>query len=338
MKNDPITPWFEIIEELDDYIGIRFGHIPAHGSDPEWTFVSHLDFDGIGGFAELLRRRGAVLPKLPQIKHPAPPSWRWLVKFLPKALKPRRKISWGKLGNGAKGQSSRSEPPPALAWHVFDEHTTTQVRRVCRKNGFTVNSFLVKHLTKAIRPSLQDEASVVPWGLPINVRGKILRDRDTANYATYVSINVASFETVHDIHKQIYGAMGRGEHWANWHTYALSNPLPRFIKKWLVKKHLAMSQWNVGSFSNLGDWDAEKNIQQHECDGSWVFTPPVFHFQHLGAGCVTFQNKLSIAIQAHPELTIDPAVTREWVANWVKEIEMDVASVLSDPPSIPSWR
>jgi hypothetical protein len=57
--------------------------------------------------------------------------------------------------------------------------------------------------------------------------------------------------------------------------------------------------------------------------------------QPVGAGCVTFQNRLSLTIQAHPKLTTDPAVPGVWVQNWVKEIEMDVASVLSEPVVAP---
>jgi len=338
IATDPISPWFEICEELDEYIGIRFGRVSPGATDPDWMFVRHTDFDGIGGFAELLRRRGAVIPKLPQIKHPSEPSWQWLMRFSPKLLRPRRKVQWGKIERGTEQGSSKSAPPQAVAWHVFDEHETTQIRRACRKNAFTVNSFLVKHLTKAVRPFLKDEASVVPWMIPTNMRGKVERERDTANFTSYVSINVASFETVHDIHDQIYGALSRGEHWANWYSYAASSPLPRWAKKLMLVRDLAMSQWHIGSFSNLGDWDAEKKIAQSDCEGSWLFAPPVLRCQLLGAGCVTFQNRLSLTIQAHPDLTNSSSVPREWIRNWVKEIEIDLASILPETtPSSPHW-
>jgi len=336
IATDPISPWFEICEELEEYIGIRFGKLSPGGNDPDWMFVRHTDFDGVGGFAELLRRRGAVIPRLPQIKHPAEPSWRSMVRFMPKLLTPRRRVKWGKIEKGIEQGSSKSLPPQAVAWHVFDEVATMQIRRACRKNGFTVNSFLIKHLTKAIRPYLADEASVVPWMIPINMRGKVTRDRDTANFTSYVGINVCSFETVQNIHEQIYSALKRGEHWANWYSYSLSSPLPRWAKKLMVVKELAMSQWNIGSFSNLGDWDPEKKITQSECEGSWLFAPPVLRCQLLGAGCVTFQNRLSLAIQAHPDLTNSSSMTQAWVRNWVKEIELDLASILAEPAS-PHW-
>jgi hypothetical protein len=92
-----------------------------------------------------------------------------------------------------------------------------------------------------------------------------------------------------------------------------------------------MSQWNLGSFSNLGNWDSEKEITQAGCQGKWLFCPPVLRCQLIGAGCVTFQNQLSLMIQAHSELTTDSNLCKGWMQNWVKEIELDLASGLPDP-------
>jgi NRPS condensation-like uncharacterized protein len=293
-------------------------------------FLRHIDFDGIGGFAELLRRGGADVPRLPQIKHPSNPSWGALVRALPKFLKPRRRVKWGSLERGPVISSSPTQPPLAVAWHIFDESSTTQIRRVCRKNGFTINSFLLKHLTKAIRPFLHDESSVVPWMIPVNLRGKVIRDRDTANFTSYVGVKVCSYQTVQDIHQNIYAALGRGEHWANWYAYECGRLATHGMKKFMLQNDLAMSQWNLGSFSNLGDWDSEKTITQSECEGGWLFAPPVLRCQLVGAGCVTFQNRLSLTIQAHPDLTTSPASTQAWIQSWVKEIEIDVASILAE--------
>lgn len=321
--SDPIAPWFNAAEELGEYIGIRFGRIPPGQTEPEWIFLRHIDFDGIGGLAEILRKRDAVLDRLSQMKHPVAPSWFSLLKCLPKYLKPRHQLEWDSL-KGERRASTVSEPPKAVAWHVFDEATTTEIRRVCRKAGVTVNSFLLKHLTKAIRPFLKDQSSVVPWMIPVNLRGKVSRERDTANFSSYVGMKVKSYETVHDVHQNIYAALESGEHWANWHAYQLGRFANNAVRKYLISTNRAMSQWNLGSFSNLGDWDPEKKISQADCQGSWLFTPPVLRCQLVGAGCVTFQNRLSLAIQIHPELTTNSDVPRTWVENWVKEIEIDL--------------
>src|SRR5436190_16605720 len=45
---DAFHQWFQAVEELGDYIGIRFGHIPLGAKDPEWRFYSHAKGDGIG--------------------------------------------------------------------------------------------------------------------------------------------------------------------------------------------------------------------------------------------------------------------------------------------------
>jgi NRPS condensation-like uncharacterized protein len=327
---DPIKPWFLSAEELGEFIGIRFGRIAPGSTEPEWIYLPHKEFDGIGGFANILRKGGAKLGRLPQIRHPAAPSRMSVLKLLPKYLEPRRALKWAPF-DGVPAPTTNDTPPPAAAWHVFDETETLRIRRTCRKAGVTVNSFLLKNLSKAIRFFLEDPSSVVPWMIPVNLRGKVFRDRDTSNFSSYVSVKVQSYETVHDIHRNIYAALARKEHWANWYAYEVGRFSTNGIRKFLFKKELATSSWNIGGFSNLGDWDAEKEITAEECLGSWLFAPPVLRFQTIGAGCVTFQNRLSLLIQSHPELNTNSEVTEAWMQNWVKEIEFDVTAGIEDP-------
>src|ERR1700722_20232917 len=99
-----ISPWFLAAEELGEYIGIRVGRIAPGATEPEWIFPRHSETDGIGGFAEILRSRGAKLERLPQLRHPSPPSSLAAVKLLPKFMTPRERIQWRPL----KGQSRPS--------------------------------------------------------------------------------------------------------------------------------------------------------------------------------------------------------------------------------------
>jgi len=325
---DPIAEWFVAVQRLGDYIGIRSGRVPCGAKDPEWIFLPHTHVDGIGGVAEILRQRGAKLERLPQIKHPLSPSWSAVFRAIPKYLAPRHRVKWLPLEQG-DGAADGAQPARAVGWHVFDEGPTTQIKRVCRKTGVTVNSFLLKHLTKAIRPYLEDQSSVVPWMVPINIRGKVDRGRDTDVHTSYVGVRVRSYETVQDIHRNIYAALNTGEHWANWRMYLLGRYTTAGIRDYIVAKELGTSQWNLGAFSNLGDWDPEKKITAPDCQGAWLFCPPVFKCQLVAAGCVTFQNRLSLTIQAHCSLTTNPAVTKTWIQNWVKEIEIDLDSMMS---------
>ena len=324
---DPIKPWFESAEAEGEYIGIRFGRLQSNHDKPEWIFLSHSEVDGIGGFADILRKRGATLDRLPQLKHPSPPSKLAVLQTIPKFLSPRQKVKWAEL-EGPTAKGTNSTVPSAVAWQVFTEEETTLIRRSCRKAFFTVNSFLLKHLTKAIRPCLQDQSSTVPWMIPVNLRGKVNRANDIENHTSYISVNVRSFDTVHDIHRSIYDALSSGGHWANWYSYGFSRILGTGMRRHLIRTEKYTSQWHIGAFSNLGDWDPEKKISAANCQGPWLFCPPVLRAQVIGAGCVTFQNRLSIMIQAHSELTTNPAVPQRWIQNWVKEIQMDVTSLL----------
>jgi hypothetical protein len=324
---DPIKPWFQSAEESGEYIGIRFGRIPVGATEPEWIFLPHTEVDGIGGFADIMRKRGVDLCRLPQIRHPLDPSRLAVLSVLPKFLKPQRRLKWQALG-GSTRLSTAKEPPTAVAWHVFTEAETTQIRRVCRKAHITVNSFLVKHLSKAVRPHLENESAIIPWMLPVNLRGKITRSSDIENHSSFITVKLASYDTLHDVHRKIYKALESGNHWANWFSYDSSRILGAGMRRFLIDKEKYMSEWHVGSFSNLGDWDAQKEITNSGCTGEWLFCPPVLRCQHLGTGCVTFQNRLSLLIQVHPELTTSPAAPKSWVQNWVKEIKIDVASIL----------
>ena len=132
----------------------------------------------------------------------------------------------------------------------------------------------------------------------------------------------------------IYDALGRREHWSNWYAYRLGRFLTVGMKKFLIAREWATSQWNLGGFSNLGDWDPEKKITQRDCKGAWLFCPPALRCQVLAAGRVTFQNQLSLTLQTHLDFTTDPSVPQAWVSLWVKEIEMDLASMLEPPPPL----
>lgn len=331
---DAIASWFAAAEELGEYIGIRFGYVQGEAMDPQWIFLPHVDFDGIGGFAELLRRDGAQLPRLPQIKHPRAASWMPLLRALPRYASPRRRVRWASA-NGNAAPSTRTNPPRAVAWHLCNESTTTRIRLACRNASVTVNSFLLKHLTKAIRPFIEDQSTDVPWMIPVNLRGKVDRGRDTANHTSYVAVRVRSYETVRDIHRSVYTALASGEHWANWYAYQSGNLFTARMRRRLIASERCMSQWNLGSFSNLGDWDPEKRISSTNGHRGWFFCPPVLRCQPIGAGCVTFQNRLSLTIQAHPELTIDSQVPSNWLHAWIKEIEIDLASVFGGTSMYP---
>jgi len=109
------------------------------------------------------------------------------------------------------------------------------------------------------------------------------------------------------------------------------------MRRYLVATELAIPEWTLGGFSNMGVWDPDKEITQPDCLGGWFVCPPVLRCQLVGVGVITFQNRLSLTIQIHPDLTTEAKVPQMWIRDWVKEIEIDVASILKPPTGEPAW-
>ena len=318
-STDPIRPWFEALESMGEFVGIRFGHIKPGSSEVEWYFLSHIEVDGIGGFAKLLRERGADLRDLPRITHPAPLSWGSFVRSIPQLLGPRRRLKWKALPTGSP--LPPNSPTPAVAWHVFSEEQTAKIRRSARSSQVTVNSLLLKYLDRVVRPYLEDPSKAIPWMVPVNMRGKADQPEDTANHSSYVGIRVFASEGARDVQRHIYESLAKGRHCANWKAFDATRFTSPGMKRHLIRTDRATSQWNLGSFSNLGVWDADKHIDASGCQGAWLFAPPTLAIQLIGAGCVTFQGKLSLTLHVHPDLTTAPEVPAEWMRRWVREIE-----------------
>jgi len=320
-KFDPVAPWFDVLESVGEFVGIRFGRVSPSGGAPEWMFLSHAEYDGIGGLAHLLRERGASVGELPKITHPGRLSWWPFIRFLPTMLGSRRSLEWRQLKTvGTAGAIGNT--PAAVAFHVFDEDTTAQIRRAARSAGVSVNSFLMKYLDRSIRPALANPALAIPWMIPVNLRGIVTQPDDTGNHSSYVGIRIFASEGVQDVHRRIYKAIRRREHIATWKGFDATRLTSVSIKKRLIRSNRATSQWAVGGFSNLGEWDPEKKITAPACLGDWLFAPPVLRFQAIGAGCITFQGRLSLTLQIHPELTTSTEVATEWMRSWVREIAL----------------
>lgn len=286
-------------------MGIRYGRVANGAGEVEWHFVSHIDCDGIGGLGRLLRERGIGIGKLPETKHPCrgviAPLWK-LWRDSRKAMKCAARADWLSLGCGTR-------IPEAVAWHLFTADETLEMVNRCRKMGVTVNSFLLKHLDQAVRPAIAEPKARIRWLVPVNLRGDVRFDDDTANHVSCVEPCIAPDDSAEVIQADILRRLKRGEHRANHLLFMAGGLLGHEGKVDLLRKERAKRNGNIGSFSNLGVWEAN----DASGDG-WVFCPPVVSGQLLGAGCVTFQGRLGMAIQGHSSA---PAVVEGWMRSWL---------------------
>jgi hypothetical protein len=323
---DPIKPWYDAIGQTGDYVMIRFGRIKPGSEEVEWMSLPHCEFDGIGGFGHFLRGKGVELDELPTNRHLQKSSWWPFFRSLPKQVGPRHQLKWKDFPRDdlpAKGEL----PDPVLAWHVFSEEDTAALRTAARGYGVTLNSFLLKQLDTVVRADLVEQKAMIPWMVPVNLRGQVKREDDTENHSSYLSIRVSSDETEEEVHGEIYRKLKAGEHWANWKGYSATRFIPAFVKRAMIRRGRAMAEWNLGLFTNLGVWDPGCEINHEDIVGSWMVAATVLRCQTLGAGLMTFQGRLSLTLQAHPELTTSKAVLDGWLGDWLEMIRTRAAEV-----------
>ena len=299
--------WFRASEATGDFMGIRYGHMPFASEEVEWSFVCHCECDGIGGFARVLREHGAELKTLPRTRNSClstlGPLWKfWRKKELDQECADRR--DW------VHEDHDGSSPCPRVAWHLFTEEETKAIQQKCGEEEVSVNSFLLKHIDQAVRPNIKKPQAAILWMIPVNLRGNINYDDDCANHVSYVEPWIAADDSAKDIHQQIRQRLQRGEHRAAYLLLGLGRFLSHKTKIKYIKEGRSKPAGNIGAFSNLGVWDPEKTI---DTPNSWFFCPPVVNGQLLGAGCVTFQGRLSLTIQAHPGLKSQPDLATTWM-------------------------
>jgi hypothetical protein len=296
-------------------MGIRYGRIPHGSGEVEWHHISHVECDGIGGFARLLRQRGAVLDQLPITKIPCRsvirPIWILWRKSL-QATRCARRSDW------LDGQTTRTGPPEDVAWHVFSETETQDLLAACRIHRVTLNSLLLHHLDAAVRPELGLAEARLPWLIPVNLRTEVRLPDDTVNQVSGIDVVIGPADNMHQVHQQILHRLAHGEHRANFLLMELGKLLSHEKKMRMLARSRAMPAGNIGSFSNLGSWDTHQEIDSRD---SWLFCPPLVTGQRLAAGCVTFQNRLSLMMQAHANHTGLPELTKVWMQRWIKRIE-----------------
>ncbi len=310
---------------MGEFIGIRFGRVPQNTDSVKWEYRPHTEFDGIGGLVDILRKSGEQITELPKITHPASTNVIRTGLISCQPILPRKKLFWSQdfIDRAAPDskQCDADRPASCVAWHVFSEQETREIVRYARLIDVTVNTVLIRLLDKAIRPDLRAKTANIPWMIPVNLRGRVDPVADTGNCSSAVMIHTHPRYRFEHTHAHIYNKLQRGEHLSVWRLYGLTKNLPHKVKAELIDKDRAMPQWNIGSFSNLGVWDQEK---RYEDRGDLIFMPPTLRCQWIGAGCVTYQRKLSLAIQLHPDIATKPAVAQTWMQRWVKEIAISL--------------
>lgn len=317
---------FEALKDLDEFVGIRFGYQGPGQENPEWQFIDHSGFDGVGGFAKILRERGASLKSLPKISRHSRVKLSALWESLPGLVRSRKFPSWRDTFPTSPARNNQA--PGAFATHRFNHEQTQQLLELSRHHGVSVNSLLLHSLDAAIRSFLEDSATPISWMVPVNLRGMVKREVEESNHSSYLTPRICADDSLQTVHSKIRRKLQTGQHLLTWKTYSLTRFLSHSAKKMIIRHNRVMADHCLGCFSNLGEWDPGCQWTGEQLAGNWFFSPPTLRCQKIAAGCLTFQNQLTLTLQIHPELTSDPEIARKWIKAWVGTIKLDATSDL----------
>ena len=320
---DWVGKWFEILEEQGEFARIPFGRFGSNNGDPEWVFLKHEDYDGVGGMAHLLRNEGYRIDKLPGMKEPVPPGWFRGALALARTQRQNRicHMPWKKYD---PTRLPVSQADPVIAWHRFTEEDSRRIETLARNHQVSTNTYLFWHLDQSVLPLFRGSDFNRLWMVPVNMRGGVTRERDTANQSAYIGVSISAGTPLPALHQQIHREIRRNSHWGAWYSI-LSGRLigvtgMRRLLGWYRKNG---SNW-VGIFSNGGEWPrpdcAPPERSPPEIASAWIAAVPVTQGHPVGGGSLTWKGRIGITLQFHPSLGENHEGVLTYLADWKKRI------------------
>jgi hypothetical protein len=298
--------WFRIVEADGEFIGMRGGRQAQDGSIA-WVFPSHAEYDGLGGFVHVLREAfpGRDIA-VPLRASRAPSFLKRAAAFLRLcAHKPVPAAAW--KGYDTHWQGRRTQAGAEFATNFFSPGATRRLNAKARAQGVSLNSLLMYTLARASETDL--EAGPKLWMMPVNMRGPVKLDRDTANHTGYLQIEIADDASIGDVQDQLKLALRRRDHWATWTFFNLSRVIGfagiRRVFKFQMKRF--QNRPFVGSFSNLGAW---KGV------GDWCVCPLVTKTSPVGVGAIVCNGRLALTVEAHASIRREAGWTQSLMDRW----------------------
>jgi hypothetical protein len=312
---DYVGKVFEVLERNREVSGIRFGRLDPGAAKPRWEFLPHSRYDGIGGLSALLRRDGFA-PRdyvVPMGRERVPPGALVRLWALHAYLTNRSACPWIWPGLGSAPPDGR--PSPNFGWTVLEPGETEALRAAAKGCGVTVNSWLLSHLTRLVEERRQVRAPGIGWIIAVNLRGAVALERATANHAAFLRLNLPRGVGARATHALVEDALHRGLHWGSWDVMQAGGRLSDLAIQAAYELEWRMpGQW-VGVFSNLGE------LRGGGPPGvSWLFAPPVHRGLPFGAGCVTWNGRLSLVAQLDPRIPAEVEPAQEWIDDWRKRL------------------
>jgi hypothetical protein len=312
---DLIGEWFSALEAQGEHFNFRLGRYCTGMQDPEWYFLPHDRYDGLGGLAHVLRTERGTEIDLPRSAERSPSRFAKLLAALYCLVRRRtRPMRFRDEDESFELRSATEARPSAYAWALFTRTETDDVRNAARRQGVSLNAWLLWALTRASLPYLVPNTGNIQWIVPINMRGLAKTPRDTDNAAWTLDVGFRPDASPEDVQAALGKQLRMNAHWGTWELFKLLHWFEPDTLKALA--HREMRVRKHGSFSNLGRLTPRVPEGTHSLDEWWLAFNPVLKSRPVGAACLTWCDKLALTLQLHPALSRDPGVAHEWLEGW----------------------
>jgi hypothetical protein len=307
--------WFKLDEEISkEFVGIRFAKAVAGESKVTWSYLSHVDVDGMGALALLVKQDGieGEVP-LPTIREKTKPGLLAGIgaqlRFLLRKSQPS--ANWKSLDPSWKKPAVPLPAGTAVATGGLNLDRTQRFIEKARALGVSTNSLLLSALVRASKPYICEGPML--WRVPVNMRGPVKTISALANHCSFIEVPIEADDSAARVHQQIKSCFDRREHWAAWFFCNIGSLIGYLgmhvvhaIYHWMSKGR----PW-VGTMSNLGTWNGV---------GDWYFGPGCQFANPVGAGVIICNGRLLLTLEAHPSIARDSSLPEALMERWIAEI------------------
>jgi hypothetical protein len=311
MKIDWVAEMFAALRDCGENISIVFGEerAPAAGSKPRWFELPHDRYDGISGLAHLLADGGTAPGRLPEWRGDRFTLFSGLRGFFAvlHAL-PVRRQQWKSAFHWTRAVAFLPVEQ-RVAWRLFTQDETTRIVAAARAAGVTVNSYLLFHLDRAVSAELVAPGAGRRWMVPVNLRGAVLRPSVQTPHMSFFGVDLEGEVSPRAVQLRVDRLKQRRYHWGMWILLHLGRLLGKDGMRNDIRKRERQKHGVTGMFSNLGSWNVDGA-------GSWLFCPAITRVYPVGAGCVTMNGRMALAIQLHEALGRDLHCTWSLLNTW----------------------
>jgi hypothetical protein len=316
-RRDLLGEWFSALEANGEFCSFRLGRYGATMREPEWFFLPHARYDGLGGLAYVLRSVFASEIDLPSSTERPPSSLERILAALRFLFRTRsRPMRWRDEDTALRPRGSDDLRPSALAWALFSKSETEALRDTARRRGVSLNAWLLWGLTRSCLPRLVPDTGNMQWIVPVNLRGFAKTERDTDNAAWAVDVAFDAAACPETVHAAIAEQLRNKTHWGSWELFELLRYLGPKALNAVARREMHVPKH--GSFSNMGSLEPRQANALASSDEWWMAFNPVLRSRPVGAACLTWRGRLALTLQLHPGMSRDQRLARDWLDRWTE--------------------